>query len=277
MTTQALNYHSERKDDRLYAGMPQSIFLSLFQKELYLFPQLGFKPINVNIEVLKGNNLPSILNLEYSSPPFNFLLDSQERNIQNFDKGSKSFLFSGNAPVHNYGICAWETSGISLIGGTGIVSGNAITLQTIGSNTTVLILASATKLKNPIFRLRRVYDSAIVDEVVAVADGTSTAYDFTLANMPICPSSVSISFTDAVGLKTAKIRDNGYGIFGSIPQVFYLGTLDSTIDYISGVCHVEFSSTNKPVFGSQILVSYEYNSTGLVDNTEYKINWNYDY
>src|SRR3990172_8685959 len=184
-----------------------------------------------------------------------------------------------NATAHYNAKCGaeWDGSTLVLEGDPNIVTLNEINLQTILAKAEVGIRAVDDITKSPILRLRRSYDTAVIDEDVGDGDDTTQTFTFTLANAPICPSSVKVTFEDATAVYTHKIRDDGHGKFVTLPPTVLTNEkIASTINYQTGVCVLSFSGAHIPKLATDILVSYEYSASGIPDKTEYKVNWSLD-
>jgi hypothetical protein len=279
--------HSSSEEGRLGANIPQVVFTQLWEKGLVLHPIVGFRPIRINIQPAESNRFPCYVRCESALPPFFYKYDTKELEIRNFDKGLGTLVQKRTASstsykdipiLHAVQVCAWNGSDISILGDAGLLVGNRLKLPCAYSTTTLIIYASGSKpLKTPVLKIRRAYDSDIIDEVLGIGDGTKTEFNFSLANAPICPSSIKITFTGSSDTYLDGIRDNGYGKFGSVPTEFFaLNDKESLIDYRTGKGVLHFSPDFVPKNGTNILVSYEYASDGKEDQSSISVNWDYE-
>jgi hypothetical protein len=262
------------QQDRLSPERPYVTFMKLFEHECRLYPDGGFNPMWIRTFMLNKNLASSILALEMAYPPdFTHLgvsFPSYElegrggRVFHNPTKDVEGELLTG---------LPWVATGFTVIGDPAIVSSNKITLVHKTAEAFFFVKATSTILQSPLFRLRRSYPNSVAAEVLGIGTGTETHFTATAINLPICPSSIKISFTDGVGVKTDLIRDNGTGRLVTLPPNGLLSpTLPSTIDYLTGAIVLNFSASHIPI-AANITMAYEHNGGDPADVAEYRIDW----
>ena len=78
---------------------------------------------------------------------------------------------------------------------------------------------------------------------------------------------------DAVGVKTDKIVDNGRGFLACVPSDVLLDPdLPNTVDYKTGAIVLNFDAAHTPT-ATNITADYEYDSSGIADESEYGVEW----
>lgn len=264
------------KLDRLPPNQPYVAFMEMFHKEALLYPNGGYNPLRLRLRLMKKNLDEGVLAVEYSPPPADFQIGGASISAYEVEGfGGRTFRSDPTAGHTSQlrGGLPWASSGFTVLGDAGVVSGNVITLSNLGSDIALGIISSSGIVENPIFRVRRKFDTVIAAEVLGVGTGAQTSFSFTTAQKPICPCSVMISFTDGGGAKVDLIRDDGRGRLVSLPPAMLLSeSLPSTINYATGEIVLEFSSSHIPT-AANITADYEYMLAGVPDIAEYDVKW----
>lgn len=279
------------KQDKFSSPDTSVDFVDMFLEHKWLETAAIFRPVMLDIKYLRGVKLTGTVVLEQAIPQkFSYL--GAEFLLIDGDRSAAKMIhldtyhetvpvlspFERQAMTETPGGQEWLESGLALTGPTGIVSGQRIVLNGPNSKARIFIVASPTTLRSPIFRLRR-GATAQVDTSVGIGDGTTKDFTISLSRTPICPKSVKVTFTDAVGLNADALRDSGDGKIVSIPPEFFnelTHGIHSAIDYATGDLILHFNANHIPAAGSDIVVAYEYFADGIRDETEYEVCWEFD-
>jgi hypothetical protein len=203
----------------------------------------------------------------------NFAIDGDGGNFNDYEiKAAFGALVEGK--TKGYGALNWKATGFTLTGPTSqISSGNKIALNGPCAKSDFTIIASSTDLKYPLFRLRRAYNTPVAAEIIGIGNGVLKTFAVALAHAPVCPLSLHITFTDAGGLKTARIVDTGKGILASTaPDILLDPQKLSYIDYLTGKGELNFVTGHVPT-AVNMTAKYEYASDGKEDQASYAVIW----
>jgi hypothetical protein len=255
------------------ANVPNIVFPNMYYKgdKLYTLTS-GFSPLKLRLQLQTSDTGTGSLIFQRAEVADFYYRGVYFKSHELGGYGGLIANYETKAELSGLGGLWWTGSGITLLGATGVVSSNTITLSAVNGYADVIVHATSALLDSPVFRLLRKYDTSAVGEVLDVGDGSTTHFEVTAANGVICPSSVQISFTDSGGAKAARIRDNGHGrLVTTPPEVVLAVDLPSTINYETGEIVLNFHADHIPT-ATNITMTYQH-MTGALENCVFKVHW----
>ena len=252
------------------SGVNAAFFPGLNYHNMPLLAIAGYKPIKVKLAVYRAGVAPRLI-VEYAD------------GLQRYSKWGVVFIkqrrifYQKEESIEGEfrGEHKWLPSGFTLVGDTGIITGNELVFQSEKAQVNFDIRATTALLRNPLFRIRRAGQTKIAAEALGVGNGTLTGFSFQMAKFPVYPGSVRISFSDSSGVRVDEIVDDMEGHLCSVPPDLLLsGISGSTIDYKNGKININFNADYIPA-AAAITIDYEY-PVGKEDDSEYRIDWSYE-
>lgn len=252
---------------------PYALFSGMFHKGVELFPDIGFQPLLVTAK-LRRKSLAAggRLKLERAEPPEKYTGLDVVYETEGF--GGKLLRYDPvNQLKKSFASLPWRDDKMAILADATLVAGTVITIPQEMVEAQLVVRATAgNRLRSNLFRLRRAYDTQVTAEVIGTGNGTQVEFTATLAQKPICPSSLKVTFTDSGGVKTDLVRDTGKGKFATLPPNVLVEE-ETYINYTTGDIKLTFTSDHVPAAASNITIDYEYSSEGIHDEGFYELVW----
>lgn len=276
MSFQAQVNRELRVDEKLHGNVPFIYFNDLAQHNQALRPEQGYGPLCVEAKLFKptpGIARPA-LKLEVAQDLLPFDIEGLKSN----PKGGRVLLHSpSTVPSPQFSVqtdLVWTDTGIVLLGDSNVISGTLLrAARSSEGKYRFHVRADASTLLKPYFRLRRAYDTAGADNI-GTGNSTDKEFEATLANAPICPGSLKITFVHGSGTKTQLIRDDGRGKLTNLPPELFLEGNENTINYQTGEVKLKFNDQFIPT--GSIDAVYEEDSNQVADFSEWFITMKYE-
>jgi len=268
------------KQDRLPADKPYVGFFDLYDKGIPLHPVAGYTPLVLRVRRNKTNKDNTALLLERAEPPQPFVHYGREFVLFETEGAGGHMTYYhavSRRTIKVYTGVQWLSTGLAVSGDTAHITAHKLSFSPMTDTITAIIIsATGTPVKTldkPLFRLRRTYDTTVATEGIGTGDGVKVYFLKTLANAPICPGSLKITVPGIGGADV--IRDNGKGKLIALPPNLRLGSVDDSVNYVTGEIKLSFSPDFIPAAGG-LTAGYEHSSDDLVEHSEYDVDWKMD-